>query len=1659
LAKTKDILEKKISALPAMDAEVDRAQADKSTDKFANEQKRLEDVLHDLGHILQNWRSGWDLFLIHFEHKGDASVLDLDRKMIDGLTKMHEWIDANRDLQGEDLVLSYQKLIRLLDAVVGEVAEFVRKLELKYPGLAGNKDFQRFKKAQEYLQNELGSNIDGDYNFESVDKRRVDLNAVIRQYAGWMGSKDIRIIETFSADVGDVPLDALKFSHVVSNLIINAKAAMDGSGEVTIETKIDGADAVIVFTDNGPGIPENVLSRVFEPGFTTKAETGGTGLGLPLCKKIVEAHGGTITAENAKDVNGKVTGARFIIRLPADRAQTDNAITFDQAKAKIEVAVAKIKELNRQFEFGPLQPLVDAGKMDEFKARIREMHVESVVFQTRLNKLVAMSVHKVFLDIAKTVVMANESEQLSLLEGLTEHQVVLEQAFMAVFSLGLWIGDDMTTVFGQTFWLWGGGNKSEFLKQTKRLYRHARWIHDDLPMNVMDQDVLKDHGKRERAEIALRSIKHDLWNDLPHFMDGLLDLIDAMSTKEGWSLDDRGMFYGLSRRIKFLTTNRLSRQYEDDELSSFHAALRLAVDVVKRNFGERFDKNQKFRVMQDMLSFIDGDAVVEKMYLDIAKVIVSNAFEGVFSGAMVDDLKNKFPGSSIDLDIKGMSGIMYSVRERAFSDLFQTLLTNTRQIWSQRLRAGQADKTLRIIVRGQYVNDEELILEYEDTAGGFTDLSLLDKGKDVDDPERQEVFLLNRSGREGGTGLGLAQVYHIVRLHGGTITAENAKDANGKVTGARFIIRLPPNVDRAQVDPVQRERIRQKQEELLEYARGLAKRFPQYPWMRWEDAAVVPWSEIVREKDRWDVNGPEVDDIWFGSLENRWNYWANQIDVRRVFLDMIAVSLDSKIRPDILGFLKEARRCLITGKDGESIYSPGTAMFESMNLDAMIVMRDLSLPLLENMQDHLANLVVRRRDQGIVSIQDLFLLYEQLMWMRKPGVPWMNVPAPFTYGSMTFSYGNHSFVMNLINAFLRLEQGKGMANGRFDKNLFLTGNRDLGLQEFEQMMRDAGLRVNEEGAVEGGRRNRMQEQKDKAQFKEGDAEKNLFDRAQAAQEIILPEVVNAEIDGLGEKPEKLIKLKRAGLNVPKFFIIKSNGSGRLQINDALRKAFDGLKKPLIVRSAHRQEGKEHSYSGVFDSYGDISVLTEAKRLSQGGKEDDWSSVPESVEKAYDYMVEGARDGFRSKEYRDTLKITDFDANDMNAVIMEQVDVDVFGMFVTSDTHDQDKVLIHYEVRDQEGNSPGGVIVYDKRAHALEENKLDDHVRAILVQFGETAVKVEGLFGVQQIELASSREDGQVYVLQSRTINLGDPSDLPRMAQYKTLSDMSNSMKAIGYGSYRLPVLVVESARKAMQNDNSPESLALNERFVKAYTDRDTEEQTLIMRQIEKRYRDELVAFQKAHPEFILVIKDGVSVVDVNTKKDYTFLNGLAADAKVVIRGMDQVAIRHDNWKNVETGGVTIIADYDDHILDRFHYKLDSSVFASRRIKDDMCVFKGNIGRQFPAMISSGDYLNVLSNIDGVFVWYDDKLDQPLDKAEAVNPAQNGGIDLTRDKMNVEVKSSGEGLQFNFDPATIAQWQNASGVNPVIIDIHPMTTSLPAFLGIQEAVPAGQLTAR
>ncbi|MHB8171637.1 MAG: two-component system sensor histidine kinase NtrB [Thermincolia bacterium] len=112
-------------------------------------------------------------------------------------------------------------------------------------------------------------------------------------------------------DLPLVSLDSEQMKQVLINIIHNAIEAIGSKGNIEIKGVNCPKKISLIIRDDGPGIPENLLSKIFNPFVTTKAE--GTGLGLAVTKRIVESHGGTIEVESQIG-----SGTVFIIEIPVN---------------------------------------------------------------------------------------------------------------------------------------------------------------------------------------------------------------------------------------------------------------------------------------------------------------------------------------------------------------------------------------------------------------------------------------------------------------------------------------------------------------------------------------------------------------------------------------------------------------------------------------------------------------------------------------------------------------------------------------------------------------------------------------------------------------------------------------------------------------------------------------------------------------------------------------------------------------------------------------------------------------------------------------------------------------------------------------------------------------------------------------------------------------------------------------------------------------------------------------------------------------------------------------------------------------------------------------------------------------------------------------------
>lgn len=163
------------------------------------------------------------------------------------------------------------------------------------------------------LQKLLGDFLD----FARQEKLTIEpgsLNAEVEQlldfFAPQARDAGVEVVRYLDPELPNVRLDRETFRSAVLNLLINAVQAMEAGGQLVVRTRPKGLGVVLELIDTGPGMDEETLAQVFRAFYTTKQ--GGSGLGLPTARKIIEAHGGTIDIESTPGRGTKVT-----IWLPA----------------------------------------------------------------------------------------------------------------------------------------------------------------------------------------------------------------------------------------------------------------------------------------------------------------------------------------------------------------------------------------------------------------------------------------------------------------------------------------------------------------------------------------------------------------------------------------------------------------------------------------------------------------------------------------------------------------------------------------------------------------------------------------------------------------------------------------------------------------------------------------------------------------------------------------------------------------------------------------------------------------------------------------------------------------------------------------------------------------------------------------------------------------------------------------------------------------------------------------------------------------------------------------------------------------------------------------------------------------------------------------------
>lgn len=167
---------------------------------------------------------------------------------------------------------------------------------------------QESLRLQELLETFLGI-----VRLEQVSLETADLNLVVEDFCDFFepqaASHDIVLRKHLASGLPRAALNTELLNQAILNLCLNAQQAMPSGGELILSTRRAGDRVVLEVTDTGKGIPQGDLARVFEPFYSTRK--GGSGLGLPTCRRIVEAHNGTIAVDSTPGI-----GTRFVLSFP-----------------------------------------------------------------------------------------------------------------------------------------------------------------------------------------------------------------------------------------------------------------------------------------------------------------------------------------------------------------------------------------------------------------------------------------------------------------------------------------------------------------------------------------------------------------------------------------------------------------------------------------------------------------------------------------------------------------------------------------------------------------------------------------------------------------------------------------------------------------------------------------------------------------------------------------------------------------------------------------------------------------------------------------------------------------------------------------------------------------------------------------------------------------------------------------------------------------------------------------------------------------------------------------------------------------------------------------------------------------------------------------------
>lgn len=255
--------------------------------------------------------------------------------MLDAIRRYRSLLKENERMAaiGETAAMVGHDLRNPLQVIVGSIDLIKKRLNKRGDSSDGREIEKWVDKidAQTDYMNKIVSDLQDYSRNIKPTREEADVEALMGDVVSSVdipGDVDVSIV--LDEGLPGISVDETLMKRLFTNLILNAVQAMPDGGSLSIRGSLQGDDVVISVEDTGVGIREENLDEIFKPLFTSKAK--GTGFGLPVCKRIVDAHGGTISVESEEGV-----GSTFTVKLPVTHLSREDGAQIPQAELEADV--------------------------------------------------------------------------------------------------------------------------------------------------------------------------------------------------------------------------------------------------------------------------------------------------------------------------------------------------------------------------------------------------------------------------------------------------------------------------------------------------------------------------------------------------------------------------------------------------------------------------------------------------------------------------------------------------------------------------------------------------------------------------------------------------------------------------------------------------------------------------------------------------------------------------------------------------------------------------------------------------------------------------------------------------------------------------------------------------------------------------------------------------------------------------------------------------------------------------------------------------------------------------------------------------------------------------------------------------------------------------